>query len=149
MSRGLIDTCIPSLCPIALLEMSGENSLNLNELFLDACKAGGETKVSAAIVLGVDVNTKDAVGGTGLMWAIEKKHENVVDILLAHPAININGKDNDGTSSLWLAARWGLTSVLVKLGRMPLLRGVNDHGGKAGLTPLSCATFHGKEGYPS
>jgi len=100
--------------------------------------------VNAAIVLGVDVNTKDASNGwTGLLCAIGSKHENVVDILLAHPPIEINGKDNGGYFPLWYAAERGLTSVVAKLGRMPSLRGVNDQGGQYGWTPLSVATCNG------
>ena len=105
---------------------------------------GERAKVNAAIVLGVDVNTIDALGQTGLIWAIFKKHENVVDILLAHPDIDINGKDNSGWFPLQLAARNGLTSVVAKLGRMPALRGVNDQG-SGGWTPLSLATQYGKD----
>ena len=118
----------------------------LGELFLDACQNGEEAKVNAAIVLGVDVNTKDASDGqTGLIWAIDNKHENVVDILLAQPAIDINGKKNSGWFPLSFAAWHGLTSVVAKLGRIPALRGVNDQGGLFERTPLNLATTQGKE----
>ena len=123
--------------------MSGEKSLN--ELFLEACENGEVAKVNAAIVLGVDVNTKDTHSQTGLIWAILRKHENIVDILLAQPAIDINGKDNSGWFPLWAAADLGLTSVVAKLGRMPALRGVNDQGGLFERTPLNLATTQGKE----
>merc|ERR550532_3073717 len=76
------------------------------------------------------------------MCAIGRKNENVVDILLAHPPIEINGKDYGGYFPLWYAAERGLTSVVAKLGRMPALRGVNDQGGY-GWTPLSVATCNG------
>ena len=122
--------------------MSGEKSLN--ELFLEACENGEVAKVNAAIVLGVDVNTKDTHSQTGLIWAILRKHENIVDILLAQPAIDINGKDNSGWFPLQVAAGLGLTSVVAKLGRMPTLRGVNDQG-DGGQTPLSWATRNGKD----
>ena len=126
------------------LEMSGEKSLN--ELFLAACEDGEEAKVNAAIVLGVDVNTKDATSGwTGLMWAISYRHESIVDILLAHPDIDINGKTNNGWFPLSQAAWHGLTSVVAKLGRIPALRGVNDQGGLFERTPLNLATTQGKE----
>ena len=91
------------------LEMSGEKSLN--ELFLEACEDGEEAKVNAAIVLGVDINTKDATSGwTGLMWAIAYRHESIVDILLAHPAIDIKGRGSSGRFPLPLAALHGLAS---------------------------------------
>ena len=122
--------------------MSGEKSLN--ELFLEACENGEVAKVNAAIVLGVDVNTKDTHSQTGLIWAILRKHENIVDILLAQPAIDINGKDNSGWFPLQVAAGLGLTSVVAKLGRMPSLRGVNDQGYR-GRTPLSVATQFGED----
>ena len=123
--------------------MSGEKTLN--ELFLAACRNGEDAKVNAAIVLGVDVNTKDTTYGcTGILWAINDKYEDVVDILLAHPNIDINGKANDGGFPLsWAAAR-GLPSVVAKLGRMPALRGVNDHGCR-GSTPLSISLLQKKK----
>ena len=121
--------------------MSGRN--NLDDLFLEACKNGDEAKVNAAIVLGVEINNKDADGWTGLLWAIVNKHENIVDILLAHPLIDINGKASSGRFPLPLAALHGLTSVVAKLGRMPALRGVNDQ--YAGWTPLILATRNGKD----
>jgi|ERR1712192_10643 len=135
----------PAVSPLALLhfinktelQMSGEKTVN--EVFVEACKNGEDAKVNAAIVLGVNVNTKDA---TGLMWALANKHENIVDILLAHPDIDINGKDNAGVFPLSIAAGLGLTSVVAKLGRMPALRGVNDQGFN-GSTPLSLATNGG------
>ena len=121
--------------------MSGRN--NLDDLFLEACKNGDEAKVNAAIVLGVEINNKDADGWTGLLWAIVNKHENIVDILLAHPLIDINGKASSGRFPLPLASLHGLTSVVAKLGRMPALRGVNDQ--YAGWTPLILATRNGKD----
>ena len=116
----------------------------LNELFLDACGNGEEAKVNATILLGVDISTKNSNGSTGLTLAIWKRHEHIVDILLARPDIDINGKNNFGVFPLSAAAWKGLSSVVIKLGRMPGLRGVNDQGG-GGRTPLSAATFRGKD----
>ena len=39
--------------------------------------SGSEEKVNAAIVLGVNINIKDADGWTGLLWSIVRKHENI------------------------------------------------------------------------
>ena len=55
--------------------MSGEKTLD--EVFSEACENGKEAKVKAAIVLGVDVNTKDAFDQTGLILATWNQHENV------------------------------------------------------------------------
>ena len=121
----------------------------LGELFLAACFHGEEAKVNAAILLGVDVNIKGAEdaespGESGLYMAMSMKHENVVDILLAHPAIDINGKCcSDGDFPLSVAAFHGLTSVVAKLGRMPALKRVNGQD-SCGWTPLSMAASEGK-----
>ena len=79
------------------------------------------------------------------MLAIRTKHEHIVDILLARADIDINAKSKNGAFPLLAAAFYGLSSMVAKLGRMPGLRGVNDQGGSAGLTPLSFATFNGKD----
>ena len=135
-------TCTLSSCSSTLIQMSGTKTLNV--LFLDACRNGEEAKVNAAIVLGVDINTKNSEGKTGLYIAIRNIHEHIVDILLARPDIDINGKTNTGAFPLLVAAYHGLSSVVAKLGTMPQLRGVNDQGG-GGWTPLSLATHFGKD----
>ena len=119
----------------------------INEAFLAACQNGEESKVYAAIELGVDINTKNRKGQTGLLFAIWKKHEHIVDILLAREDIDINAKSNNGSFPLWAAAGNGLSSVVAKLGRMPGLRRDNDQGGDGGwtFTPLSLATHFGKD----
>ena len=118
-------------------------SETLEDLFLEACKGGDVAKVNSAIVLGVDINIKDADGWTGLLWAIVNKQENIVDILLAHPAIDINGRGSSGCFPLPLAALHGLASVVARLGgTQAAVRGVNDQ--YAGWTPLILATRNGK-----
>ena len=123
--------------------MSGTKTID--EAFLDACNNGDKAKVNAAIVLDVDINTKNSEGKTGLYIAIRNIHEDIVDILLARPDIDINGKTNTGAFPLLVAAYHGLSSVVAKLGTMPQLRGVNDQAGAGGLTPLSLAIHFGKD----
>ena len=143
--------------------MSGNKTLN--QLFWEACSEGEEAKVNAAIVLEVDVNTKDGKGRSGLVFAIVNKCENIVDILLANPDIDINGKDSNERFPLWIAAWKGWSSVVGKLAKMPALIGVNDSSqvlrptaygkwvrgvfvndqGLFAFTPLIYATVEGKE----
>ena len=136
-------TCTLSSWVSTLFQMSGTKTIN--EAFLAACRNGEEAKVNAAIVLGVDINTKDSKGQTGLIFAIWKKHEHIVDILLALPDIDINGKNIKGGFPLSAAAYHGLSSVVAKLGRMPGLRGVNHQADAGGWNPLSLATHNGKD----
>ena len=56
--------------------------------------------VRAALQGGVDVNTKDENGWTGLMLAILFNHNSVVEILLSKPDIDVNLKANDGFCAL-------------------------------------------------
>ena len=123
--------------------MSGTKTID--EAFLDACNNGDKAKVNAAIVLGVDINTKNSEGRTGLYLAIWNINEHIVDILLELPGIDINRKTNKGGFPLLVAAYHGLSSVVAKLGMMPGLRGVNDQAGDGGLTPLSLAARFGKD----
>ena len=97
--------------------MSGTKTID--EAFLDACNNGDKAKVNAAIVLGVDINTKNSEGRTGLYLAIWNINEHIVDILLELPGIDINRKTNKGGFPLLVAAYHGLSSVVAKLGMMP------------------------------
>ena len=45
---------------------------------------------------GVEVMARDKGGRTGLMWAVNKKHEEVVEVLLAQPGVEVNWKDARG-----------------------------------------------------
>ena len=92
--------------------------------------------------------TGDGEGRTGLMWAIWREQETIVDILLAHRDIDINATTRRGTSPLSLAASRGLTSIVAKLDVRgcwgePGLVGVNHQG--FGRTPLSWATNNGED----
>ena len=74
-----------------------EAHLNVAELFLNSCFNGNLEGVRAALQRGVDVNSRDnwdseranssgiypayATGKTGLMWAVMRKHNTVVDLL--------------------------------------------------------------------
>ena len=135
-----------TLATLAKVEMS--ETRTVSEVFLDACRNGDEARVNFAIKLGVDVNTGDGEGRTGLMWAIWREQETIVDILLAHRDIDINATTRRGTSPLSLAASRGLTSIVAKLDVCgcwggPGLVGVNHQG--FGRTPLSWATNNGED----
>ena len=68
--------------------------------FLDLCYDGDIEGVQAAIDNGADVNEEDDSGWTGLMWALGKRHNNVVQLLLNHPQIDVNKVDIEGACAL-------------------------------------------------
>ncbi|KAL3316754.1 KN motif and ankyrin repeat domain [Cichlidogyrus casuarinus] len=49
------------------------------------------------------VNERDAEGSTALMGAVEHNHVEVVKLLLDHPNIDLNCKDNDGVMAIDIA----------------------------------------------
>ena len=49
---------------------------------VELCKEGDLEGVKAALQSGIDVNTKDRNGWTGLINAVIYKHNSVVDLLL-------------------------------------------------------------------
>ena len=86
--------------------------------FWKLCHDGDIEEVQAAIDNGADVNEANHMGGTGLMFAINKSHNNVVQVLLHHPQIDINKVDLDGSSALHCAVIGdnleGLTALLAQ-----------------------------------
>ena len=63
--------------------------------FCRVCELGDLEAVEIAIDNGVDVNAADALGSTGLMWALYNSHNNVVQVLLQQPEIDVNKVDGD------------------------------------------------------
>ena len=64
------------------------------------CEKGDLEEVKAALQSGVDVNTKGEDGQTGLILAVGKKHNSVVELLLKTPNIDVNLKSDRGYGAL-------------------------------------------------
>ena len=70
----------------------------------ELCNDGELAEVRAALALGEDVNSKGLFGTTALMYAVSRKHNSIVKLLLDQPAVDVNVKSNDGWTALYLAA---------------------------------------------
>jgi len=70
---------------------------------VEFCKKGDLEEVKDALQRGVDVNTKDEFGRTGLMEAVRNNHNSVVELLLKTPNIDVNLRNNRGGCALHLA----------------------------------------------
>ena len=58
------------------------------------CRGGDIEAIATAIENGADVNEEDpAYGETGLMWALEYNHNNVVQLLINLPRVDVNKVD--------------------------------------------------------
>jgi ankyrin repeat protein len=62
-----------------------------------------------------DLNTRDAEGRTALTWAVSRRLENVVELLLSNPEVDIDCRDKNGQSPFALAACIGNVFMLEKL----------------------------------
>ena len=66
----------------------------------ELCRNGNLAWVQAALARGEDVNSKDSIGWTALMLAVDRKHNSIVKLLLDQPAVDVNVKDNGGDTVL-------------------------------------------------
>jgi len=80
---------------------------------VELCKEGDLEEVKVALQRGVDVNTKDEHGWTGLMWAVRESHNSVVNLLLKTPNVDVNLKsDKRGNCALHAAVMSGNNEAL-------------------------------------
>ena len=73
------------------------------EDFLEMCKRGEVEEVREALARGVDVNTRITRDRTGLMAAAYGNHEEVVEVLLAQPGVDVNCRNDYGSTALHYA----------------------------------------------
>ena len=91
-----------------------------------------------------DVNQKDCVGNTSLVWAARGGQEEVVKILLGRDGVNPNTPDQDGRTPLcWAAVNGHEGVVKILLGRDDVSP---DKPDEYSQTPLCWAAENGYEG---
>ena len=71
--------------------------------FVDHCERGDLSEVRGAVGRGVDVNSVNLSGWSGLMRAVSNSHNQVVAWLLQQPAIDVSRRDRDGSTALYWA----------------------------------------------
>ena len=107
------------------------------------CRTGDLAEVRKAIARGEDVNEKFWTGvgkKTGLMLAVECKHNSIVKLLLEQPTLDLNLTDRDGWTALHFAASHDNVAAVKLLLADPRL---NTHNHKdimsTGYTPVMTA----------
>ena len=82
------------------------------------CENGDIEGVQAAIDNGADVNVESVWGTTALMYALTKSQNNVVQLLLNHPQIDINKVTRNGDCALHYAVSYdnheGVAALLAR-----------------------------------
>ena len=106
--------------------------------FWDLCYRGDIEGVQAAIDNGADVNKQNCNGVTGLMYARFSSQNNVVQLLLNHPQIDVNKVDSGGQCALHYAVfrdnHEGMAALLARQDLTTINQG-SDYGND-GRTPI-------------
>ena len=87
------------------------------ELFLDACNGGDLELVRNLLRSGADVNWQDEDDElqAGLHYATLYEHEDVIDLLLAQPGVEVNIRDDFNNTPLMFACYASSVIILEKL----------------------------------
>jgi len=80
---------------------SGEKEKATKDLWTAVLK-GNLKGAKEALSRGADINDKDEVNQTPLMWAAHENHPNIVDFLLLNGA-DVHAKDDSGSDALAIA----------------------------------------------
>ena len=80
--------------------------------FVELCKRGDLGEVRGAVGRGVDVNSVDTNGQSGLMMAVYCGHNQVVEWLLQQRDINVSRRNSDGWTALHLAVYGNEPAIL-------------------------------------
>ena len=104
----------------------------------ELCQLGKLAEVRAALARGEDVNSKDKLNQTGLMWAVIQNHNSIVRLLLEQPTADLNYTDVNRFSALHCAASYDNVEAVRLLLADPRLTTAN-HKSDDGSTPVMCA----------
>ena len=103
--------------PNARDESSGATAL------ISAAWHGNDEIVNALLQGGADVNVKDGAGYTAILRAVQNKHDEIADLLLAQPNVDVNAHGSNGPTVLMSYVWRAQESTVKKL----LERGHRDH----------------------
>ena len=74
--------------------------------------------MEAALAAGRQVNSRDSDSNTGLMLAICYKKQEVMELLLAHPGVDINVRNKAEMTPLHLAVQMGDLALVSRLAQV-------------------------------
>ena len=110
----------------------------------EICYRGELAEVREAIGRGEDVNEKRFADKTGLMWAVTKKHNSIVKLLLEQPTLDLNCTDStNGQTALHRAVCNDNVEGVKMLLADPRLNSHNHKDGN-GWTPSMAAIVYEK-----
>lgn len=139
-SESITQNLFAASNPIQTVEQTSAEHKLLNNLMLDAARAGSLKKVQAAVELGANINAVDNNGNTVLMLALRggfKETAKYLIPLISLEAINSINNTNNSALSLSIMAKFDdLARLLMPLTTSPTVFNAVDNNGQ---TPLSLA----------
>ena len=112
-------------------------------LFTACCWDGDVEYVRYALLNGQDPNERDEDDGcTGLMHAVQNKENEILELLLEQPEIDINSVNEIGDTALHVAGYYGNLWAVKKLVSDPRIKTLNSRNND-GKTPLLEAVMMG------
>ena len=117
------------------------NNYKIGNIMRNAIYRGDLSSVDLLLSSGVDVNARFALGLTGLMFAIMRGKNQIVDRLMAVDGIDVNAKSLKGFTALMMVAENNKVDFLHKL---LLVNGINiNAASNDGYTALMFASQNG------
>lgn len=105
-------------------------------VFMTCCRDGEVEEAKQALVDGQDPNERDLDDGcTGLMLAVHNEHNDIVELLLKQPELDINSVEKIGDTALHVAGYSGNLWAVKKLVSDPRIKTLNSRNND-GQTPL-------------
>ena len=93
---------------------------NIKDTFLAACESSNLINVKDCLVRGVDVNCMSEDGKWfGLKYAVSANHEELLELLLSNPNIDVNTGDSNGETALMIACKKGFEKIAKRLLEVP------------------------------
>jgi ankyrin repeat protein len=115
-----------------------ERWLNISRLY-NAAKEGDAGTVRQLVADGIPPDMQNIRGVTPLWWASASGHEEVVEVLLATSAVEVNVRSISGRTPLFWAAAYGYSETV----RLLLDHGAElNYTDKDGKSPLFMAQFY-------
>lgn len=88
--------------------------------WLNAAEIGNIQKIKKMLNSGI-INMQDHNGYTALVLAASQGHENIVELLLQHPNINVNAQSSSGDTALMQSVWYGFTTIAKRLSEHPAI----------------------------
>ena len=113
------------------LKREGEDIMEDKNMLLAESRNGNTEAVKQQLEAGADVNAKNNLGDTPLMWAVRYGHTETVTFLLEKGA-DVNANNNYGWTALMWAARYGhIETIKILLEKGADVNKENRHGNTA------------------